>query len=43
MKKDYENALVEIVDFKCCDVISTSNVGPDPEDTDWGGGQGRPW
>ena len=41
MKKDYENAQIEIIDFKLCDVITTSI--PDPDDTDWGGGQGKPW
>ena len=42
MKKDYENAEINIIDFKLCDVITTSNPDPEGEDTDWGGGQGRP-
>ena len=41
MKKEYEKVFIEVVDFKCPDVLCASGV--DPDDTDWGGGQGKPW
>lgn len=41
MKKEYEKAELRVILFDVCDVVTSSD--PDPNDTDWGGGQDIIW
>ena len=43
MKKDYEAAEIEILLFQDIDIITSSRSDNDDPDTDWEGGQGKPW
>lgn len=41
-KTKYSEAELEVIIFEQSDIV-TASVTVDPEDTDWGGGQGGGW
>lgn len=38
-KKEYFEMEIEIIRFQSTDIVTASGGNPDPDDTDWGGGQ----